>query len=331
MKKTILATLVGFMAVGAQAAEVTPTADVYGQVGIAVDAFDGVAVGEETEINATRNTEFGIRGGAAINEAFKADYDLRVGFTADKEAELSRANVKIAHDKFFVTAGIAESSFDNATSKMDVFDSTFTGEFEVFDRVRASEMVTLGVTPVAGLEVAIDFAGKDFEAGDLVAEQEIGDEINLAVTYQVKGFDLGLGYKTAALTEVEDQGTPVGDIDMTSAKFGAGYDFAHMGVNGLYVGGVYQMTTVEQGTYSEDLTLASVTAGYELGHGVTLAGGYAIADSDQADDSVNTLRLGVDYAAAKNVVVKAGYAVISTDAADVEDESLLTAGVIYNF
>lgn len=328
MKKTILATLVAFSAIGANAAEINVNvpAEVYGKVGVSVDAYqvgDKTAGTQEdkTDLNVTRNTEVGLKGAADVSNGFEAAYDVRLGFEGndgDYEAALKRANVTVKNDLVFVTAGKAESTYDQATRKMDVFADTFAAEpvkgqaeFELYDGVEAREQVTVGVTPIKDLTLSVDVAGDD-----------LGDTLAVSGKYSIQGLDLAAGY------EATDGLVDTKDTDVDSIKVGAGYDFAGVGVDGLYVGFIHEDADFDKG--GDDFTTDSVTASYALTADIKLAAGYAVKDIDSASrNDVETLRFGADYAFAKDVTVKAGYALVTEDGKD--DQEQFTAGVIYKF
>lgn len=322
MKKTILASFVAFAAVGAHATEVSevklPTVELYGQVGASVDALDqgGESV---TDFNAVRNTEFGIKGSTTLNPAFDLSYDVRLSVDEDAEGvfvDPARYNVTIAHDKFFVTAGKAESSYDNSTRKMDVFSSTFTSDFELFDGVAAEEMITLGVTPVAGLKVAVDISGEN-----------LGDTIAVGATYSAHGFDLGAGYSA---TDVDAADTESGEKeDYSSYRLGLGFDFGTVGVAGLYAGIAHEATEDNSGAAKEESDITSMTVGYSVTPALTLSAGYAMG-SDVDSKDVDTMRFAADYALSSELTLKAGYAQIDAEA-KADKDSILTAGFIYKF
>lgn len=320
MKKTILAlalTAISGSAFANTTIELPVTGEFYGKVGASADFVDYEAEADRIDdLNVTRNTEVGVRGEAGSFKSIDFEYDVRLGFDAADQAttetdytvDLSRANVTAKHDKFHVTVGLAESNYDAATRKFDVFDSSFKSDFELFDGVSTDEAIELGITPSEALKLTVQLSG-----------EEIADTTAIGVEFGVKGVDLAAAL---AKTDIKD------GAEHESYKFAAGYDFSAVQspiFEGFYVGVVHEerddkVTDVQSST-------TSVTVDKQFGD-VTVALGYATSDHGVADvKDTETLRVAVDYQITDNVVAKTGYAQHEGD----EKDSMFTVGMIYNF
>lgn len=313
MKKAILATLVSAIAVSGAAN--AATAEVYGSVGVNYDTQKFNGDNREDGINATRGTDFGIRGEAATTGALTVSYDMRAEFDDEEKLEMSRANVTIGTEMFDVTAGKAESVFDNSTRGFDKFDGHFTGDFERFDSVHADERIGLTVRPVSGLTLGMDIAGGEKDGSDF------GDELAFAAQYEIAGVTLAGAFTRI---DIED------DVDVRAYRLGAGYDFAGVGVEGLTVGAAFEES--KDRTEDQRNRMFAITGAYEMTSDLTLIAGYGSekGDDDEAE-RINITRVAVDYAITDAVVATAGYAHISHDETGRDSDSMGTVGIAYNF
>ncbi len=318
MKKTILAlalTAISGSALANTTIELPVTADVYGKVGVSADFLD-YADENIDDLNVARNTEFGIKGEAGSYKSIDLAYDLRVDFQ-DKESattetdytvDLSRANVTASHDKFYVTVGLAENSYDNNTRKFDVFADTFTSDFEVFDGVSADEAIELGLTPSESLKLSVQAIG-----------EQIADTTSFGAEFSAKGFDLSAAYTQ---TDIKD------GLESDAYKFGAGYDFSALQspvFADLYVGVVHEER--DDKTNKVESSTTSVTAGKTFG-AATVALGYATTDFGQEGVvDADMIRVALDYALTESVTAKAGYAVVDAE----KEDSMFTVGMLYKF
>jgi predicted porin len=203
---------------------------------------------------------------------------------------------------------------------MDVFASTFTSEFEVFDTVNAEEMITLGLTPAAGVKVAIDIA----------SGEDLGDVISVGATYSIKGLDLGAGYTSADYTD--DSFNEDELVKQSSYSLGLGFDFGTVGVAGLYAGVVHEAT--EDSAQNLDTDVTSMTVGYSVTPALKLSAGYAMGSTANVEDvvvDVDTMRFAVDYAMSSELTLKAGYAQVDEELKEHGKDSIVTAGFIYAF
>lgn len=322
MKKTILSLCLAAASTSAFAAQTTSielpvSADLYGKVGVSADFLD-YADEKVDDLNLVRNTEIGVMGGADLNEQFKVKYDVRVGFEdkdkhtteSDYVVDLTRANATLVHSKFFVTAGLAESGYDNATRKFDVFANTFTSDWELFDSVDTAEAIAIGLTPVENLTLGFEVSG-----------EEIADTAAFTAAFAIEGVDLAAAYTATDIKE--------GD-DTEAFKFGAGYGFQHIDsalTNGLYVGLIHEKHEDNVSTVKSSTT--SFTAEKALNETVEIAIGYAVTDLGiKGQDDVTSYRVAADFHVTSNIVATTGYA---RHEQDKTDESIFTAGVIYNF
>ena len=320
MKKTLLALALTAMSGSALASttiELPVTADVYGKIGASADFLEYKADAEKVDdLNVVRNTEFGVRGSAGSHKSIDFKYDLRIDVQdkdlitteTDYVLDLSRANVTAEHDKFYVTVGLAENSYDSNTRKLDVFSETFTSDFEVFDRVSADEAIEFGVTPSESIKLTVQATG-----------EEISDTTSFGAEFSAKGADFTAAYTK---TDIKD------GLESDAYKLGAGYDLSALQspiFADLYVGLVHEerdnkITKVQSST-------TSITAGKEFG-AVSVALGYATIDHGIKDVvDTDTYRVAVDYAMSDSVTAKAGYAL--QDKAD--DDSIFTVGMLYKF
>lgn len=317
MKKAILATLVSAIAVAgtANAATTDVTAEVYGKVGVSYDSHDAQNADRTDEINALRNTEFGIRGQVANTEKVSVGYDLRADFDENEKAQLSRANITLGTEFVDMTAGKAESVYDNATRDFDKFDGHFTGEFEKFDTVDVADSVSFAGSPVAGLDVAVELSKPE------AAEAKFGDAYAVTAKYALNAATFAAGYEKADLGE---------DKEADAWKIGAGYDFADLGVQGLTAGLTYEDAEENKNT-TETL---GFTAAYDVTADITVIAGYANSEfkADGASESKehNLARFAVDYAIADNVTATAGFAHIAKDKGE-NNEFMHTVGMKYTF
>ncbi|MDK9793244.1 porin [Vibrio sp. D431a] len=319
MKKAILATLVSTLAVSGAANAATTeiaSAELYGTVGVSYDSHNAQNTDRTDEINALRNTEFGIRGEVATTGKVSVAYDLRTEFDeADEKAYLSRANITLGTEFGNLTVGKAESSYDNVTRDFDKFDGHFTSDFEVFDAVDVNETVSFAATPVTGLDVALDIAKPESN------EAKFGDSYALAAKYSIKSATFSAGYEKADLNEADES---------EAWKIGAGYDFAAMGVDGLSAG-----LTFENAEFNKDkVESIGFTAAYDVTADITVIAGYAnaefTAEGAKAEDQ-NLARFAVDYSITDNVTATAGFAHIEKDAKGENNEYMHTVGVKYEF
>lgn len=292
-------------------------ATIYGRVGISYDSFKVQQEERTDEITATKNSEIGLKGSIANNGPIDVLFDINSRYKATGGFELDRLNATFVTEYVDVLVGRADSTYDLVTRDFDKFDGHFTEDFEVGDKVRDHERLSLSHTFDNGAYVAADVAAGNSRAN-------VGDMVSVAAKMPLlDGLDFAAAYEYDETTNK----SKVLNI-VKQYKTGVNYEFNESFDLGLIVN--YK----DMASKETELLTTSLTGAYKYSDKWTfnlgVASIYEYSDTDPYLTVVS--RVAADYHYSENLRGYIGFA--HNDRSDLEggkNDFMHTVGMIYDF